>query len=143
MTRMNIEDLKKQVRLMAIVETLHELGLSWEEAEKFPFVIPFMGSCYKMGEKVIWQFKGNTIFVEDHTEEYAKSCKWRAQHGRVVMNFTSKKQLKDFAHKAISYTLDNEDIDKVVDKKQSILKNNDYSCRSCRVIRSVNYSIQY
>ena len=51
MTRMNIEDLKRQVRLMAIVETLHELGLSWEEAEKFPFVIPFMGSCYKMARK--------------------------------------------------------------------------------------------
>ena len=28
MTRMNIEDLKRQVRLMAIVETLHELELS-------------------------------------------------------------------------------------------------------------------
>ena len=142
MTRMNIEDLKIQARLMEIVETLHELGLSWEEAEKFPFIIPFMGSCYKMGEKVIWQFKGKVIFEQDQTEQYANSCKWRAQHGRVVMNFTSKKQLKDFANKAISYNLTDEDIDKVVDKKQSILKNNDYSCRSCRVIRSEIYTIR-
>ena len=40
MVRMNKQQLEKQARLLEIVEKLHFLGLTWEEAEKFPFATP-------------------------------------------------------------------------------------------------------
>ena len=52
MVRMNKQQKESQKRLLEIVEKLHYLGLTWEEAEKFPFVAPRIYSNYSMGEKI-------------------------------------------------------------------------------------------
>lgn len=60
------------------------------------FEIPYsVNSGYTMGEVVIVRCNGKDVVRYDHTQEYAKSCKWRANHGRVVLNFT-KKLLKEY-----------------------------------------------
>ena len=138
---MTVANLERQVKLLEIVNKLHNLGLTWDEAEKFPFALPRVDSGYSMGEKIYWEFQDSTILVEDYTDEYAKSCTWRARHGRVVINFTSKKQLKEFAKKAISCKLTDEDVDKVLDKKQSELKNGKYSCFIRKELFDANYRI--
>lgn len=141
MIKMDKQKLERQVRLLAIVEKLHSLGLSWEEAEKFPFALPRVDSGYSMGEKIYWKFQDSTILVEDYTDEYAKSCTWRAKHGRVVINFTSKKQLKEFTKKAINFKLTDDDVEKVLDKKYSELKNGKFSCYIRKELFDANYRI--
>lgn len=60
------------------------------------FEIPYsVNSGYSMGEVVIVRCNGKDVVRYDRTQEYAKSCKWRANHGRVVLNFT-KKSLKEY-----------------------------------------------
>ena len=133
MTRMNIEDLKRQVRLMAIVETLHELGLSWEEAEDFPFATPRIWSEYSMGEEILYCFQNSPIFKESYTQQYAKSCKWRAKHGYIVINFKTKKALKEFANKAISGKITYDDIDKNINWEVSHIKGKKFSFENKKV----------
>ena len=102
MVRMNKQQLERQARLLEIVEKLHYLGLTWEEAEKFQFVAPRIYSNYSMGEKIEWTLNGDYIYTEQYTDEYSKSCSWRAKHGYILINFKTKKRLKEFAQKAIA-----------------------------------------
>lgn len=43
-----------------------------------------------MGETVRVYCNDRLIEVADRTEDYARSCKWRAKHGLVVIRFTQK-----------------------------------------------------
>lgn len=52
-------------------------------------------SGYTMGEKVYIYCNDMLVDVLDQTEEYARSCKWRANHGKVVLRF-NKKTLKEY-----------------------------------------------
>lgn len=133
MTRMNIEDLKRQARLIAIVETLHELGLSWDQAEDFPFATPRIWSEYSMGEEIIWKYQSELLFTEDYTQQYAKSCQWRAKHGYIVIKFKTKKALKEFADKAISGKITYEDIEKNIIWEVSHIKGKKFSFENRKV----------
>ena len=123
MKRMSKNELERQERLLAIVTKLHALGLSWDEAEDFPFIVPRIYSGYKMGEKVQWYFKNERLFVEDYTYEYAKSCQWRAKHGNIIMRFDSKKALKDFVVKAKKGTLTETDVKQYINTNSSVFVN--------------------
>lgn len=127
MVRMNKQQLERQARLLEIVEKLHYLGLTWEEAEKFPFVAPRIYSNYSMGEKIEWTLNGDYIYTEQYTDEYSKSCTWKAKHGYILINFKTKKRLKEFAQKAIAGSLTREDIEQVIDFKLSIIKDGKFS----------------
>ena len=59
------------------------------------YVTPDLSSGYSMGETVVMACNGQVFDVKDQTREYAKSCKWRARHGRVVVDMT-KKQLRRY-----------------------------------------------
>ena len=142
MIRMKIEEFERQAKLLKILEKLHELGLTYGEAEKFPFALPELWSGYSMGEEIIWKFNDETLFVEDYKKQYAKHCKWTPKHGSIVMRFTSKKQLKKFAQKAILFRLTAEDVEKVIDKSKSTLKNGNYTCNFKDKIANDNYSIK-
>ena len=133
MTRMNKENLKEQVVLLHIVEKLHELGLSWEEAEDFPFATPRIWSEYSMGEEILYCFQNSPIFKECYTQQYAKSCKWRAKHGYIVINFKTKKALKEFANKAISGKITYDDIDKNINWEVSHIKGKKFSFENKKV----------
>ena len=130
MTRMNKENLKEQVVLLHIVEKLHELGLTWDKAEDFPFATPRIWSEYSMGEEILYCFQNSPIFKEDYTQQYAKSCQWRAKHGYIVINFKTKKALKEFADKAISGKITYEDIDKNINWEVSHIKGNKFSFKN-------------
>lgn len=52
------------------------------------FVKPQPSSGYSMGEVVITSCNGKEICRVNNTQEYAKSCKWRAKHGVVFVEFT-------------------------------------------------------
>ena len=133
MTRMNKENLKQQVELLKIVERLHELGLTWDKAEDFPFATPRIWSEYSMGEEIIWKYKNELLFTEDYTQQYAKSCQWRAKHGYIVVKFTTKKALKEFADKAISGKLTYEDIEKNIVWEVSHIKGKKFSFKNKKV----------
>ena len=130
MTRMNRENLKEQVVLLHIVEKLHELGLTWDKAEDFPFATPRIWSEYSMGEEIIWKYQSELLFKEDYTQQYAKRCQWRAKDGYIVINFKTKKALKEFADKAISGKITYEDIDKNINWEVSHIKGNKFSFKN-------------
>ena len=133
MTRMNRENLKEQVVLLHIVEKLHELGLTWDKAEDFPFATPRIWSEYSMGEEIIWKYQSELLFKEDYTQQYAKSCQWRAKHGYICINFKTKKALKEFADKAISGKITYDDIEKNINWEVSHIKGNKFSFKNQKV----------
>ena len=133
MTRMNKENLKEQVVLLHIVEKLHELGLTWDKAEDFPFATPRIWSEYSMGEEIIWKYQSELLFKEDYTQQYAKSCQWRAKHGYIVIVFKTKKALKEFADKAISGKITYDDIEKNINWEVSHIKGNKFSFKNQKV----------
>lgn len=47
-------------------------------------------SGYSMGETIIVKIKGVEVMRKNQTQEYAKSCKWRAKHGEVILDMTLK-----------------------------------------------------
>lgn len=54
------------------------------------YAIPDMRSGYSMGEYVILRCNGQIIDTTDQTKEYRGGCKYRAKHGKVVLDFTKK-----------------------------------------------------
>ena len=47
-------------------------------------------SGYSMGEVIVVNVKGFEVMRIDQTEEYARSCQWRAKHGEVILDMTLK-----------------------------------------------------
>jgi len=56
---------------------------------------PERRSGYSMGETIAIKCNGQKVQIIDRTQEYARSCKWRAKHGYIVIDFT-KKALKEY-----------------------------------------------
>lgn len=85
-----LDALTEQKRLC---EALRDAGVPISKAHNYS--TPYARSGYSMGENV--KVYCNDIFIENYanTEEYAKSCKWQAKHGRVVLRFT-KKALREY-----------------------------------------------
>lgn len=48
-----------------------------------------------MGETIAIMCNGQKVQIIDRTHKYARSCKWRAKHGYIVIDFT-KKALKEY-----------------------------------------------
>ena len=87
------------------IEILRNLGVNKADAEKFLCNTPRIYSGYSMGETVSISYlekKGkdayytHCILDENHCESYAKSCKWKPQHGYVKIVFTKKSDVKAF-----------------------------------------------
>lgn len=90
--------------LCALIETmtkekevhdkLHSLGVPYTETEYcvgyFDNITSIVSSGYKMGEVVSIKCNGELIAWYDNTFEYARTCKWKAQHGRIEFDFTKK-----------------------------------------------------
>lgn len=101
-----LEQLQEQVKELnqqiEKIETLRSLGVNKADAEKFLCNTPRLFSGYSMGENVYIAFfsknenKYYSIINENHCEAYAKSCKWRPQHGCVKIVFTKKNDVKAF-----------------------------------------------
>lgn len=96
------------------------------------FSVPMIKSGYIMGERVVVRVNSATVTQADYTKEYARSCKYRAKHGKVVLDF-SKKDLRYWLdwcvliHTSHFKEAENINIDKFlqerVNKAESILKN--------------------
>lgn len=74
-------------------ENLHKSGISYKNAFGLVSCSFYAYSGYSMGEIIELQCNGKELHKYDRRQEYAKSCKWKAKHGRVVFDFT-KKDLK-------------------------------------------------
>ena len=59
------------------------------------YTSPERRSGYSMGETIAIMCNGQEVQIIDRTQEYARSCKWRAKHGYIVIDFT-KKALKEY-----------------------------------------------
>lgn len=59
------------------------------------YTSPERRSGYSMGETIAVLCNGQKVQIIDRTQEYARSCKWRAKHGYIVIDFT-KKALKEY-----------------------------------------------
>lgn len=110
------------------VERLHKLYNNLIDCGVTPknvryYETPNVYSGYSMGETVEVWCNNKIIEAIDHTSDYARSCRWRAKHGKVVINF-SKKSLKEYLKACIDndyqarLNISNENLD----KKRSIIK---------------------
>lgn len=79
-----------------LIKTLRTIGVNKQDAEKFIVNTPRIFSGYSMGENVRVLYFSKTdnkyysIIDENHCEAYARSCKWKPQHGYVKIVFTKK-----------------------------------------------------
>ncbi len=89
--------------MMELYENLHTNGIAYKDVHYY--AMPRISSNYSMGEKIVVKCGENTIHTIDHCMEYAKSCKWSAKHGCIVLVFT-KKGLKDYV--AVCKKIENE-----------------------------------
>lgn len=80
-----VEQLQKQ---LALWDALRERGIPTKYVQYYE--TPAVRSGYRMGETVRVYCNDKLIEVADRTEDYARSCKWRAKHGLVVIRFTQK-----------------------------------------------------
>ena len=76
---------------MAVAQALVDCGIPRKLTKHWKPVAPESG--YSMGETVVLKCGDKTIQKLDNTSEYAKSCKYRAKHGYIVLEF-SKKDLR-------------------------------------------------
>ena len=94
-----LDELQKQKELY---DRLHDLGgIKYDDVNWFRF--PLCKSGYSMGETLVLKVGGKVIATQNQEAEYAKSCKWKAQHGYMLFEFT-KKDFKEmiFLEKAVS-----------------------------------------
>lgn len=84
------EENNKQMQLF---ENLHNNGIPYKDVHYYK--TPNIGSNYSMGEMIIVKCGANHIEMADRCKNYAKSCQWKAKHGKIVVCFT-KKGLKDY-----------------------------------------------
>jgi len=98
----NIMDYKQTKRIaneenmwLEVYDRLHECGIPYNEVHYFRYNLPYYSSGFSMGEIMTVKCNGNEIHRIDRTKEYSKSCKWKAKHGYIVINFT-KKGLRDY-----------------------------------------------
>lgn len=76
------------------LETLVEIGVPKKDAIFFNTPKWIATSGFSMGEEYVIRCNGKLIRRDGISEqEYARSCKWNAQHGLIVFSFT-KKDLK-------------------------------------------------
>lgn len=80
---------------LQIYENLHCNGIPYKDVHIYRYNRPAYSSGFSMGEVIIIRCNGNGIDRIDNTSEYAKSCKWKANHGLIIINFTQK-GLRDY-----------------------------------------------
>lgn len=78
---------------MQLFENLHNNGISYKNVHFYK--TPNIESNYSMGEMIVVKCGENHIEKADRCKNYAKSCKWKAKHGKIVVCFT-KKGLKEY-----------------------------------------------
>jgi len=89
------EIVETEGRWMQVYENLHLNGIPYKDVHYYRYKRPWYSSGFSMGEVIIIRCNGHGIDRIDNTQEYAKSCKWRANHGLVIINFTQK-GLRDY-----------------------------------------------
>lgn len=104
------EEIARYERIKGIHDRLHELDIPYTLTR---YAIQAGIACtadsgFKMGEKVLVRYRGVEIVSYDKREDYARSCKWSANHGEVVFDFTSKKALRDYCEACRRCCLDEE-----------------------------------
>ena len=86
-----IEALKKESSNVAMLENAIGVKL----VEKLNGV-PHIESGHRMGNFCEWYIGDQLIWKSSNCEEYAKSCKYKATHGKLIIRFRTKKECKDF-----------------------------------------------
>lgn len=82
------------------LENISSFGIPKTNVHKF--IKPCVDSGHSMGEVTKLYCNGEIVCMYDRTTEYAKSCKWKAKHGLVVIE-CNKKELKQYFDMCIMY----------------------------------------
>ena len=118
------KELKSEYRsnekMMEVYNALHRCGISLKNVHFYN--TPTVYSDYSMGEMVYIYCNDVLIEKVNNCREYAKSCKWKAKHGRVEVRFT-KKALKEYIdlRKSILFKENHNDILALIDKKRDLV----------------------
>lgn len=76
-------------KLLTLYDVLHIYGgVPYKDVHYY--MPPYFASGYTMGEVLVVKCNGVTIDTVDRRKHYSKGCKWKAKHGRIVINFTKK-----------------------------------------------------
>ena len=84
---------------MQVYENLHLNGIPYKDVHYYRYNRPWYSSGFTMGEVIVIRCNGKDIDRINNTQEYAKCCKWRANHGLIIINFTQK-GLRDYIKSA-------------------------------------------
>ena len=76
-------------KLLNLYDVLHIFGgVPYKDVHYY--MPPYFASGYTMGEEVVVKCNGVIIDTIDRRKHYSKGCKWKAKHGRIVIDFTKK-----------------------------------------------------
>lgn len=84
---------EKYTAMMKLYNNLISFGVPQSKVQYYE--TPCVSSDYSMGELVIVRCNGFDIDRKDKRQEYARSCKYHAKHGIIVLDFT-KADLKKY-----------------------------------------------
>ena len=111
-----VESVYQKVKArLDLIDRLRECGVPKSKANSFKLFPTHFGSGYKMGELVEVYCGDKFIYRADYRQEYARSCKWKANHGYMVFFFTRKdlRRYVDICHEFL--------VAKDLDRKVSLI----------------------
>lgn len=90
------EALAKLQEKKELYDRLHKIGgISYKQVDIWEH--PIIRSGYCMGENINVFVNHNCIASISQKQDYAKSCKYKAQHGKMIFDFTKKDFKRLFA----------------------------------------------
>lgn len=105
-----LEDAEKFMNFFGEIYDIHNrlVGIAPKELIKY-YEKPILDSGYSMGEQIKVFYKGTLISEEDFREKY-RSGKYRGRenHGLIVINFQTKKKLREYLEKCKELALHQE-----------------------------------
>jgi hypothetical protein len=101
-----LEDAENYMNYFGEIYDIHTrlIGIAPKELIKY-YKKPIIDSGYKMGEQIKVFCKGVFISDEDFRTQYSGKYKGREKHGLIVINFPTKKKMRDYLEKCKSIAI--------------------------------------
>lgn len=85
-----VSELERLTAIKEEYDALISCGIPQAKAHCFDIPYLYVDSGFSMGEEIVIRCNKHEILKRDFTKDYAKSCKWKAKHGYIVVDFTKK-----------------------------------------------------
>lgn len=105
-----LEDAEKLMNYFGEIYDIHNrlVGLTPKELIKY-YEKPILDSGYSMGEEIKVFYQGTLISEEDFRKKYSGKYRGRENYGLIVINFPTKKKLREYLEKCKELALHQEE----------------------------------